>query len=327
MPRKIEISHRTIVFTVFFLIFLWLLYLIKEVILQIFVALLIMTILNPTVCKLHRNLKMPRTVAVVFVYLVVFGILTSFFALLVPPLIEQTGSFANSIPKYVEELKVPEFVAQGISNEATSQLARLPSQLIKMSIAIFSNVLAIFSVFIFALYFLIFRERLDEQLSAFFKNEKNEKKIERVIDKLELRLGGWARGQIVLMVVVGLAHYIGFVIIGLPFAVPLALLAGLFEIVPNIGPVIAALPAIIVAFGVSPVTALAVATLSVLIQQLENYVLVPKVMEKSVGVNPIITLLSLVIGLKLAGVVGALLSVPVVITLHVFFDEFLFNKN
>jgi predicted PurR-regulated permease PerM len=104
------------------------------------------------------------------------------------------------------------------------------------------------------------------------------------------------------------------------------MLAGLLEIVPYIGPIIAAIPAVIIGFGISPVIGLATAALALLIQQLENYVLVPKVMEKSVGVSPIVTLLSLAVGFKVAGIVGALISVPVVITLQVLSKEYILSK-
>ena len=129
------------------------------------------------------------------------------------------------------------------------------------------------------------------------------------------------------MVIVGIATYVGLTVIGVPFAVPLALLAGILEIIPNIGPTLAVIPSVIVGFSVTPLTGMAAAALGILIQQTENYALVPKVMQKSAGMSPIITLLSLVIGLKVAGVMGALLSVPIVITSQVFLEELVFNKQ
>ena len=129
------------------------------------------------------------------------------------------------------------------------------------------------------------------------------------------------------MLLIGLANYIGLLILGVPFALPLAIIAGLLEIVPNIGPIIAAFPAVIVGFGVSPLTGFAVAALAFLIQQIENYVLVPKIMEKQAGLSPIITLLALVIGLKVAGIVGAILSIPIVITTQIVFDVYFNNKS
>ncbi len=320
--KKVEISHRTIIFTVAFLAFLWLVYYIRDVILQIFVALLIMTILNPTVSKFNKKLKIPRVASVLIVYLFVFGFISFGMAVAIPPFAEQTTSFANNIPAYIEELSIPDFIANGLTQELASLLGNLPSQIIRLSVSIFSNVLSVFSVFIFALYFLLARENLNTQLAEVFNDKTIEQKIERTINKLELKLGGWARGQIILMTMVGLLTYIGLSLIGIPYALPLALLAGILEIIPNIGPFLSAIPAVVVGFGISPLTGIAVAALGILIQQVENYVFVPKVMQKSAGISPIITLLSLLIGFKVAGIVGAILSVPVVITTKVIVEEF-----
>jgi len=326
MAKKIEISYKTIVFTVFFLGLLWFLYFIRDVIFQVFVALLIMSILNPTVTKLQRY-RVPRVASVLIVYFLVISFLTFSLAVVVPPLIEQTTNFANSLPRFVDELSLPVFVSEGITHEVSSLLGKLPSQILRLSVSVFSNVLAIFAVLVFALYFLLARDKMDSQLATLFSNDNVEKRIEKIIAVLEYRLGGWARGQIILMVIVGIATYVGLTVIGVPFAVPLALLAGILEIIPNIGPTLAVIPSVIVGFSVTPLTGMAAAALGILIQQTENYALVPKVMQKSAGMSPIITLLSLVIGLKVAGVMGALLSVPIVITSQVFLEELVFNKQ
>ena len=166
------------------------------------------------------------------------------------------------------------------------------------------------------------REKLDDHLGFFFGEEKKHK-AGKLIDLLETRLGGWARGELILMALVGVSTYVGLALLGIPFALPLALLAGLFEIIPYLGPIIAAVPAVLIGLSISPLMALATAALAFLIQQLENYIFVPKVMEKSVGVSPIITLIALAIGLRLAGIIGVVISVPVVITLQVLGRQYL----
>jgi predicted PurR-regulated permease PerM len=123
------------------------------------------------------------------------------------------------------------------------------------------------------------------------------------------------------MFIVGFANFAGLTVLGVPYAVPLGLLAGILEAVPNLGPIYAAVPAVLVGFGVAPITGVAVIALAFLIQQLEAYLFVPKVMQKSAGVNPIVSLLSLIIGFKIAGVIGAVLSIPVVLTMVVLFEE------
>ena len=325
MPRKIEISHKTIVFAVLFVIGLWFLFFIRDIILQIFVALLIMTILNPTVTKLQKY-RIPRVASVIIVYLLLIAFLVFAIATLIPALVTQTASFTSAIPRIMEELNLPVFVVEQTSREVTAQLSSLPSQILRIGVSIFSNIISVITVFFFALYFLLARNKLEHQLTSVFSREQADR-IDRVLHALEKDLGGWARGQLVLMIMVGLSTYIGLIILGIPYALPLALLAGVFEIIPNLGPFLSAIPAVLVGLGISPFTGLAVAALGFLIQQIENYILVPKVMERSANVSPVVTLLALVIGFRVAGVVGAILSVPIVVTSRVIFQEFVAKKE
>ena len=325
MIKKIEISHRTVIFTVLFLLSLWFVYFVKDLILQLFVALLIMTILNPLVTKLSK-MRIPRALSVAVVYILIIGLFSLLIAGIVPALVEQTTSFANNLPQYLANLGVSRFVSDQISSQIISQLGALPAQVVKLGTSVFSNILSVIAVLIFAFYLLLAREKLDEQLGFLFDEEKR-KEIGQIIDKLELRLGGWARGELILMILIGVINFIGLTVLGIPFALPLAILAGLLEIVPILGPFIAATPAVIIALSISPIMALAVAALAFLAQQLENYVFVPKIMEKSVGVNPIIVLLALSIGFRMAGIVGAALSVPIVLMIHVLSQEYLISSK
>jgi len=325
MPRKIEISHRTIIFAVLFLIFLWLLYYIRDLILELFVALLIMAILNPLVTRLSK-FKIPRAISVFIVYLVVFGVFGAVIAGIIPPLVEQTTSFVNNLPKYLSSLGIGGYINEQITGQLLSQLGSIPGQIVKVGISVFSNVVAVITVLILAFYLLLARNKLEDQLGLFFGDDKK-RELGRIIDLLESRLGGWARGALTLMALVGVSNYIGLVILGIPFALPLAILSGLLEIIPYLGPVVAAIPAVIIGLSISPLMGLAVAALAFLIQQLENYLFVPKVMEKSAGVSPIVTLLSLAVGFRIAGVVGVVISVPVVLTVQVLLSKYLFPKD
>ncbi|MDQ5981520.1 MAG: hypothetical protein QG570_269, partial [Patescibacteria group bacterium] len=121
------------------------------------------------------------------------------------------------------------------------------------------------------------------------------------------------RGQLTLMVLMGVVTYIGLVIIGVPYPVALAVLAGLFEIVPIIGPTIAAIPAVIIAFAVSPLMGLATLIFYILIQQAENSLIVPKIMQKAIGFNPLVTIIVLMVGGEVLGIIGVILSVPIAI--------------
>lgn len=324
MYRKIEISHKTIIFTVLFLGFLWFLYFIKDIIIQFFVALLLMVVLNPSISKIQK-LKIPRVVSILVIYLVFILLVGLAVGSVLPPVVEQTTNFASALPKYLANLGLSFTFSQQIAGEIVSQIGNLPTQIIKLGTSLFSNILNVLVVLIISFYLLLVRGKLEEQLHPFLGEEKSSL-VKRIFDLLEIRLGGWARGQVTLMLLVGASIYIGLLILGIPFALPLAILAGILEIIPYLGPVLAAVPAVIIGFGISPVMGFATAALALLVQQLENYLFVPKVMEKSVGVSPIITLLALSIGFKIAGILGVVLSVPIVITLHVLGQEYLTSK-
>ncbi len=189
MPKKIEISYKTIVFTVLFIIFVGFLYYVKDVILQLFVALLIMTILNPTVTKLQR-FKIPRALSVSIVYLILLALLVFSIATLIPALVDQTTRFASAVPRLLEELDIPIVVVDQMTREVTSQIGNLPSQILRLSISVVSNVISLLAVFIFALYFLLARNKLDEHLTSLVSREQA-KKIDEVLARLEKELGGF----------------------------------------------------------------------------------------------------------------------------------------
>lgn len=325
MPKKIEISHKTIVFTVLFLIFIWFLYYIKGIILQFFVALLLMAIFNPMVTKLAK-LRIPRAVSVLLTYLLVFGLFGVVLAGIVPALVEQTTSFINHLPKYLNNLGLSGAISERLMEQLLSQLVSLPGQLVKVGVSVFSNILSVITILIFAFYLLLARDKIDDQLSVFLGEEKK-KEIGRLVDLLEIKLGGWARAEVTLMALVGVFTFVGLTLLGIPFALPLAILAGLLEIIPTLGPILAAVPTVLIGFSISPLMGLATAALAFLVQQVENYVFVPKVMEKSAGVSPIITLLALAIGFRLAGLVGAVISVPVVLVIQILMKEYLLSKD
>ncbi len=325
MPRKIEISYKTIVFTVLFILFITFLYYIKDIILQLFVALLIMAVLNPIVTKLEKY-KIPRAASVLIVYLILVVFLIFAVATLVPALVDQTAKFSNAIPRIMAELNIPIEVVDQITTQLTSQLSSLPSQILRIGVSVFSNIVSLLAVFIFALYFLLARKKFKDQVRTIASEDQAER-FDGLLARLEKELGGWARAQVILMVIIGITTYVGLSAIGVPYALPLAVLAGILEVIPNLGPFFASVPAVLVGLGISPFTGLSVAALYVLVQQLENYLIVPKVMQKNAHVSPVVTLLSIVVGFRMAGVVGAILSVPIVIIVRVLLNEFWYKKT
>jgi len=149
--------------------------------------------------------------------------------------------------------------------------------------------------------------------------------VEDLVGRMQLQVGKWLRGQLLLGLIVGVVIYVGLSLMGVKYALVLALVAGILEVVPYIGPVISAIPAVLIASAQSPLLALLVVILYFLVQQLENHLLVPKIMQKVVGLNPLVIILVILVAVKLAGVLGAIVAVPAATLISVFlkdmFDE------
>lgn len=324
MPKKIEISHRTIIFIAVFVIFLWLLFQIKDILLILFVSLIIMSAFNPSIKRLEK-LKFPRWLAILVIYLIGLTILGFGIGGVVPPLVDQTSTLIERIPELFRQFKILGIDEKVIASQFSSFTA-IPTNIIKFIFQVFSNIIVIFALLMITFYLLMERKNLDKYLAVLFGEDKS-KDIERIINKIEGRLGGWVRGQIMLMFLVGILNYFGFLIIGIDYALPLAILAFLFEIVPNIGPFIAAFPAVLIGLTISPFHALAVAGWCFLVQQLENTLLVPRIMKKVAGVNPLVSILALAVGFKIAGIGGAILAIPTFIAISVVAGEISSSKK
>ena len=183
----------------------------------------------------------------------------------------------------------------------------------------------ILTLFVLTFYLLLDWKNLIKVISSPFSGAE-EKRIINIISKVEDGLGRWVRGQLLLSLVVGLLTFIGLTIIGIPYALPLSLIAGIFEILPIVGPIIAAVPAVLVGLTISPIMALAAAATFLIVQQLENHLIVPVIMSRVVGVRPPVIIISLLIGANLAGITGAFLAIPIIVVIKILTKE-LFNEE
>jgi len=248
---------------------------------------------------------------------------------IIPPLANQTTTLVNRLPEYLKSLGlagVEESLVRLQVEQLLDRLGSISLSLVRTTISIFGNLIVVFTLVFISFYLLLERENLDEYLSRLFSDGKD-RRVARLIKMIEKKLGNWFRAQISLMVIVGVMTYIGLRLLGIDFALPLALLAGFLEIVPNIGPIISSVPAILAGLALSPLMGLSVAGLYFLIQQLENNLIVPQIMAKGVGINPLVTLLALITGFKVGGVAGAVLAIPVVILIETFLKEFFSSER
>lgn len=313
MPQKVEISAKTIVFTVFFLLFLKIIWQIRDLLYALFFAFILMSALKPPVRFLEKN-RVPRSLAVIFVFFsFIFTFFTLFFFVL-PPVIKESFLFLKSLPSFVSNL-IPN-ASNFINFDALTQfLPNLTENLIRFITSFFSNFIFIISIIFFTFYFLL-EEKFLKKFLVNFLEEKKAERIVLIFDEIEKRLNAWFWGQLSLMVIIGAFSYIGLTLLNIRYALPLAVIAGLLEVVPIIGPTIATVPAFFVAASTSWFVGLSVIALYFLIQQVENNLLVPLVMKKAVGLNPITSLIALTIGGKIAGFLGVLIAIPLAVFLE-----------
>ena len=322
MNRTIEISSGTILRTIFLLVLLWFLFLIRDILLLLFIALIIVSAIDPVVDWFQRK-KIPRALTVLAVYilaLMVVGLAVSF---LISPLVSEIRGLGENFPMFVEKISGYFSVArdfasshnlqQQISNfsgNITDRFSQVGTNIFTGTISVIGGFFSFLVVLSIAFYMSVQEKGVKKFFSSIAPDEHGEY-VMGLIDRIQFKMGRWLLGQLALMLIIFVIDYAGLLIIGAPYALILAILAGLLEIVPYVGPIISAVVAASISFLHGPVTGLLVLALFAIAQQLEGYVIAPLVMKKAVGLNPVIVIVALLIGAKLGGVAGVVIAVPV----------------
>lgn len=314
MPKSIQISKSTIIFTVLFLLSLKFIAQVWDIILMVFIAIILMSAIAPLVDRLERY-RLPRALSIIIIYVVLWGIVGTLLASIIPGIIDQTTSLIRLLPQTTQNIAFLSDHQQEINQQLINLISSLPQNLLKFTVNLFGNILNFFTTIVIAFYLLLERKSFHLHLGI-LTGHSDISKATKLIAELEKNLGSWVRGELILMFSVGLLTYIGLIILGVDIALPLAVLAGLLEIVPNIGPILSSIPSILVALSIHPLLALSTAALYFLVQFVENHLLVPNIMRKAVGVNPILSIIGLMIGFRLAGPVGAILAIPIIIVVR-----------
>lgn len=322
MISKIEISTKAILLGLAIVAGAWVVVQIRDILFLLFVAFLLMTAIHPLVVALQR-LRIPRVLGILIVYTVMFGVFGVSFAGALPALVVQVTKLIAEFPTFITRV-LPYWNID--ANTIGQQIAPFGENVVKLTVGVFSNAVAILTVLVFTFYFLLEREHAEDIITTMV-GAGVAKDILDVLRKVERRLGAWVRGELVLMLFVGIFSYVGLTILQVDFALPLAIVAGILEIIPLIGPTVSAVPAVLVALATTPLLAVSVVILYFFIQQIENNLLVPFVMKKSIGLSPLITILSLMVGGKLAGIFGAVLSIPIMLVIQVLLAEFLTKSS
>lgn len=324
-PTRIEISLKTLLSILLLIAGVYVILQIRDILVLVMVSFILMTALQPVVTSLQK-LHISRALAVLIVYSFLIAFLVLAGIIIVPPLITETKNLLIQfhLPDLpiVKELTELTFTAEHFSN-LLSQYGSSLGSVVGFITSTFSALFSIFTILIMTLYLLLEREHLYRYAAFLFRTPDRNDRSRKLLSAIELKLGGWVRGEIVLMVIIGVMTYIGLTILDVPYAIPLSILAGILETLPNLGPTIAAIPATIIAFFlVSPMAAVATVVLYTLIQAVENYIIVPQVMKNAVGIRPTTSIILILVGVRFGGVMGALLIIPLYIMLRVTLREF-----
>ncbi|MDD4412215.1 MAG: AI-2E family transporter [Patescibacteria group bacterium] len=335
MPRgdkkiNINITTATILKVIIAIALIYFLKLTADILGLLLVSMIIALALIPFVDKLHER-KIPRALSLVILYLLLFIFLSLSVYLIIPPIIKETGELANNLPAYIQSAqsslfkfgtKYPELskLTDSISN-LNKSLESMTGGIIDTISSLFGGILSFLLVLIITFYIVaeedFFKKSVDQLVPV-----KQKKRIFKLIDQIEQKVGYWLLGQFFLCFIIFLFTYIGLSLVGIKYALVLAIIAGVTEAIPYLGPIIASVPGILLALVQSPILAIIVAGMYFLIQQLENNILVPMVMKQAVGLNPIVSIVVLMIGFKLGGVMGAIIAIPVATIISVILKDY-----
>lgn len=331
--RVVTISMKTILQIVVTLLLLTFLWTIRDIVAVVFVALVLAAVMMPFVRWMGRW-KVPAAIAAIIFYLLLFGAFTAAFILVIPHLIEQisnlAGIFGESsqfVTSVQEALQVTQtFIKDHVLNigeigQVQERFPDLAKNVFGFLFGIFGGIVNFALVFVLAFYMVV------EQKEAmrWFKNllpERYQQFAANLLVHVQQKFGRWLIGQLVLSFIVGALYTIGMIVLGVEGALVLGIFAAFAEFIPYVGPLLTGVLVAIVALAESPTTAVLAILLMILIQQLENNLLVPKVMQKAVGLNPVISIIAFLVGAKLFGPVGMILAIPVTTAVSVAVMEY-----
>jgi len=338
-PVRIDISTNTIIRFLVIGLVLVLLYVLRDIVAIFLISLLLATLIDPFADWANR-FHLPRGLSVLIVYICLLSVAAGAFVLVIPSVLSQ---FSQALQVYggtiqtivgsdiaIDSVLAGDLFSQDIDTVLASikevGLSESLEDVFSLVTGFFGSVFAVFLILILAFYMVVEEGALHRAV-MWLTPPHYHSYVRRVAPKARKKIGDWLRAQLLLMVIIFLITYAGLLILGVPYALTLAFLAGLLEIVPFLGPTIASIPAALIALSVSPVHALLTLLLYVLIQQLEGDILTPKIMQKIGGLNPILSILALLVGFQVAGPLGAILAIPLTMVLGVYLEEWFSQKK
>ena len=313
---------------------LYILWQVRQVALLVFTAVVLATVLNRVVRRLQRS-RVPRGIAIVLTIIILLALIAGFFALVVPRIIEQTQQLVDLLPASIERVRgwydqlrqaIPGQVLEdtpGLNNLAQqiqTWLTRLLGNFFTLVNNSFSALISFLLFLVVTIMLLVnpspYRRAFVLAFPAFYRQ-----RVEEILDQCESSLVGWSLGTLFDMFVIALLSYIGLLLLGVPLPLVNALLAGLLEFIPNVGPTLSLIPPMLLALLDAPWKAGAVVGLYLIIQQIESLVLVPIVMSQAVDLLPVFTILAVIVFASFFGFLGLFMSIPLLIVTQIWLKE------
>jgi predicted PurR-regulated permease PerM len=317
-------------------VLLWTSYLVRGPLLLIYVSGLFATGLTPLVKKIERQRffgigkkRLPRPAAILVIYATVIGVLAAVAAAVVPPMVGQMEEFWKNLPSYLDQAQAKLATWGVIASDASFKelLQQAPSGstgavavLLATLWGFVGGIFGVVSILLLTFYLLVEAQDVFALFVRMFPHESR-KRVSLVSGLAAEKISAWLGGQMLLGAIIGGMSAVGFFFMGVPYFFVLAVIAGIGEMIPMVGPLLSAVPAVAVALTVSPGLALAVAGYCLALQLIENNFLVPKVMGETVGLSAVTVIIALALGSELLGFVGALLAVPTAAIVQVLVEE------
>jgi len=298
------------------------------VFLLLFLAILLASALEPMVGTLRDRLPVGRGGTILLVYLSFFVLVMGLALVVVPAAIKQAEEIVASLPPFFDQARAwaadvtPTALGRSITAliDAGDGLLRPPppdpDTVVQVGAVAAEVAISLATLLTIVFFWLVEHARLQRYVLAFLPADRRGG-ARNAWNEIETRLGLWVRGQLILMGAMGAATAITYTILGLPGALILGLIAAITEAIPIVGPLLGAIPAVLVAATVSPELAVVVAGVYIVLQFLEGSVLVPVVMRNTIGISPLLVLVSLLIGAAAGGFVGAFLAVPIAASIEI----------
>lgn len=335
----IDISTASILRAVLVVLFFVFLYFLKDVLVILLFAIIIASAISPFANWLDSK-GFPRLLGVLLLFLSILGLMILFFSMIIPYVSTEINQLTVALPKLLQNLSStlenvqsssPKFLdflseIQNGLDGLSSYLQQSAQSVVGMVINIFGGIMSFIAIIIISFYLSVTKKGIESFLGSVVP-EKYEGYVVNLWKRSEIKVGQWLQGQVLLSFIVGLVVYVGLSLMGIKFALVLGILAMVLEVVPMIGPVLSAIPAVFFAFLQTPTLGLWVILFYIIMQQFENHVLVPIVFGKTIGLNPVVVVIALLIGSQLAGVLGAILAVPVATIIVELLDDLAKHKE